>query len=134
MAKKRNMSKRWVAKKHGFRSGTEMEVSQNLKDRKIKFEYETLKIEYEVPPRKAKYTPDFILDNGIILEVKGRFFAADRKKMLLVKMQNPKLDIRFLFTNSKMKITKSSKTTYGDWCDKNGFQYADTTVPNSWVR
>ena len=57
------------------------------------------------------YTPDFELPNGIIIESKGRFVAADRKKHLLVQKQHPELDIRFVFSNSKAKISKGSKTT-----------------------
>jgi len=79
------------------------------------------------------YTPDFLLPNGIIIESKGRFVAADRKKHLLVKQQHPDLDIRFVFTNSKAKISKGSKTSYGDWCDKNGFLYADKLIPEGWL-
>ena len=62
-----------------------MDISNNLHSRSIDFEYETQKLEYQVPARKAKYTPDFILPNGIYIESKGRFTVADRKKMLLVK-------------------------------------------------
>jgi hypothetical protein len=58
--------------------------------------------------------------------------AADRKKHLLVKEQNPNMDIRFVFSNSKNKITKKSKTTYGDWCEKNGYKYSDKIIPNEW--
>jgi len=42
------------------------------------------------------------------------------------------MDIRFVFTNSKNKINKKSKTTYGMWCEKNGFKYADKEIPDSW--
>jgi len=56
----------------------------------------------------------------------------DRKKQLLVQFQRPDLDIRFVFSSSKAKITKGSKTTYGDWCNKNGFKYADKLIPESW--
>ena len=51
---------------------------------------------------------------------------------MLVKAQNPTIDIRFVFSNSKNKITKTSKTTYGDWCDKNGIKYSDKIIPDSW--
>jgi hypothetical protein len=57
----------------------------------------------------------------------------DRKKHLLVKEQNPNLDIRFLFQNSKNKINKGSKTTYADWAIKNGFKFADKIVPDEWI-
>ena len=119
--------------KHGYRSGLEDKVSRQLKELGVSFEYEILKIEYEVN-EKRKYTPDFrILSNGIIVETKGRFVTADRKKHLLVKKQRPDLDIRFVFSNSRAKINKGSKTTYGDWCDKNGFQYADKLIPEEWI-
>jgi hypothetical protein len=86
-----------------------------------------------VPERKAKYTPDFVLPNGIIVETKGRFVVADRQKHLFVKAQHPELDIRFVFSNSKAKISKTSKTTYADWCTQHGFKYADKEIPNEWL-
>tara|TARA_R110001606_G_scaffold60362_2_gene142301 strand:+ start:1387 stop:1647 length:261 start_codon:yes stop_codon:yes gene_type:complete len=80
------------------------------------------------------YTPDFELPNGIIIESKGRFVSADRKKHLKVKEQYPKLDIRFVFSNSRGKINKGSKTTYAMWCDKYGFKYADKEIPEKWLK
>ena len=71
--------------------------------------------------------------NGIIVETKGRFVPADRRKHLKVKEQYPKLDIRFVFTNSKTKINKGSKTSYSDWCKRHGFLYADKVIPESWL-
>ena len=44
-----------------------------------------------------------MLYNGIIIETKGRFTAADRRKHLLVRKQHPHLDIRFVFENSNAK-------------------------------
>lgn len=60
--------------------------------------------------------------------------AADRKKHLLVKIQHPDLDIRFVFSNPNAKLRKGSPTTYADWCKKNGFLYAGKTVPLEWVQ
>ena len=118
--------------KHGYRSGLEDRISDDLKDRKVKFEYEKLKIQYEVHEDRT-YTPDFTLPNGVIIESKGRFTPEDRKKHLLIKKQHPDLDIRFVFSNSKGKIRKGSKTTYADWCEKHGFLYADKRIPDEWV-
>lgn len=118
--------------KHGYRSGLEDRISDDLKDRKVKFEYEKLKIQYEVHEDRT-YTPDFTLPNGVIIESKGRFTPEDRKKHLLVKKQHPELDIRFVFSNSRNKIRKGSKTTYADWCEKHGFLYADKRIPDEWV-
>ncbi len=128
------MSKRAVALKHGFRSGLEEETSKFLTDNGAKFTYEEMKIKYLQPATERQYTPDFVLENGIIIETKGRFLVADRKKHLLIKRQHPHLDIRFVFSNSKQKLNKASRTTYADWCIKNGFQYADKEVPVHWIK
>ena len=42
--------------------------------------------------------------------------------MLAVKKQHPELDIRFIFQRNNT-LTKRSKTTYGDCCDKHGFPW-----------
>ena len=134
MAKKvtKKNNPKWVAKKYGFKSGLEETISQQIESQGIKVEYETEKLPYIIPASNHTYSPDFKLPNGIRVETKGRFVAADRKKHLLVKEQNPNIDIRFVFSNSKNKITKKSKTTYGDWCEKNGYKYADKIIPNEW--
>jgi len=133
MAKKvTKKSSSWVARKYGFKSGLEENISIQIESKGIKVEYESEKVAYTIPASQHTYNPDFKLPNGIFVETKGRFVAADRKKHLLVKAQNPTLDIRFVFSNSKNKITKTSKTTYGDWCDKNGIKYADKVIPDSW--
>jgi hypothetical protein len=128
------VSKRKAAQlKYGVRSGLEADNCKHLEDKGIPYEYEKHKIKWEDHQWRS-YTPDFVLDsNGIIVETKGRFVAADRRKHLKVKEQYPKLDIRFVFTNSKTKINKGSKTSYGDWCKRHGFQYADKVIPDSWL-
>ena len=113
--------------KHGYRSGLEDKISKQLQKSGVSFEYETLKIQYEVNETR-RYTPDFILPNGIIIETKGRFVAADRKKHLLIQQQHSELDIRFVFSNSRAKLSKGAKSTYGKWCEKHGFLYADKQI------
>lgn len=117
----------------GFRSGLEEVIGQQIKDvTGLDPEFEKLKVEYTKPSRVSKYTPDFELPNGIIIETKGRFETADRQKHLLVKAQHPELDIRFVFSNSRQRIRKGSPTLYADWCRKNGFKFADKRIPPSW--
>ena len=128
---KKNNSK-WVAKKYGFKSGLEESISQQIEGKGIEVKYESEEVSYVIPASEHTYHPDFRLPNGIRVETKGRFVLADRKKHLLVKEQNPQLDIRFVFSNSKNKINKKSKTTYGMWCEKHGFKYADKEIPQSW--
>lgn len=115
---------------NGFRSGLEAAVAEQLNELGVEYEYEKLKIPYQID---AKYIPDFVLPNGIIVECKGRFTSEDRRKMRLVKEQNPELDVRFVFTRSTSKINKGSKTSYGDWCNKYGFDYSDKLIPGEWL-
>lgn len=117
----------------GYRSGLEQDTAKFLKKRGIGFTYEELKIKW-VDPKTKTYTPDFVLDNGIIIETKGRFISPDRAKHLAVRDQYPELDIRFVFTNSKSKLYKGSKTTYGMWCNKYDFKYADRYIPEAWLK
>jgi len=119
--------------KHGYRSGLEFKISIALDTIKYKYEYESIKIEWEDLAYRT-YTPDFILRNGIIIETKGRFLAADRKKHLCIKKQHPKLDIRFVFTNSRNKLSKGAKSSYAQWCIKHGFRYYDRIIPEDWLK
>tara|TARA_R100001510_G_scaffold9853_1_gene7592 strand:- start:441 stop:842 length:402 start_codon:yes stop_codon:yes gene_type:complete len=117
----------------GYRSGLEQDTAKFLNKRGIGFTYEEMKIKW-VDPKTKTYTPDFVLDNGIIIETKGRFISPDRAKHLAVRDQYPELDIRFVFTNSKSKLYKGSKTTYGMWCNKYDFKYADRYIPEAWLK
>lgn len=119
---------------NGYRSGLEQKIAQSLLDAGVAFTYEDQVIHYTKPEKIARYTPDFVLANGIIIEVKGRFLTQDRQKHLLVKQQRPELDIRFVFSRSKERISKKSKTTYAMWCEKHGFKFADETIPESWLK
>ena len=116
-----------------YKSGLEDDIAAALKKRGIINCYEILKIEWE-DLMYRKYTPDFILPNYIIIESTGRFVAADRRKHLQVKRQHPTLDIRFVFSRSGSKLSKKSKTTYGMWCEKHGFLYADVDIPARWIK
>lgn len=118
--------------KSKFRSGLEDKVVADLKERKVKFEYESIKLKYQKKP--STYTPDLVLHNGIIVEVKGYFDAEDRAKHLLIKEQHPAIDLRFVFQLANKKIHAKSDTTYADWCSKHGFLWAEKTVPESWIK
>lgn len=132
--KKRVTKKSWVSRKHGYRSGLEETISKQIASHGVPVDYESSTIDYIRPATQHKYHPDFKLPNGIIVETKGRFVLVDRQKHLLIKSQHPNLDIRFVFSNSRSKITKRSKTTYGMWCEKHGFKYADKTIPEAWFK
>ena len=119
--------------KYGYRSGLEHKISMALDVIKYEYGYESIKIEWEDLAYRT-YTPDFILNNGIIIETKGRFLTADRRKHLCIKKQHPKLDIRFVFTNSRSKLSKGAKSTYAEWCIRHGFRYYDRIIPEDWLK
>lgn len=117
-----------------YRSGLEEKNVTLLKSLGINPQYEEHYLEYVVPAKTHKYTPDFVLPNGIIIETKGVWDSEDRQKHLLIKRQYPDLDIRFVFSRSKTPIYKGSKTTYAMFCRKNGFLYADKEIPREWLK
>jgi len=119
--------------KAAYKSGLEKKTAAWLAKQGIKDVYEIKKISFVQPKKKRTYTPDFWLPNGVIVETKGLFTAADRQKHLWVKEQWPSIDLRFVFSNSKNKIYKGSKTTYAAWCNKHGFLYADKEIPLEWL-
>jgi hypothetical protein len=100
----------------------------------VPFDFELFYIKYVVPAREAKYTPDFVLKNGIIVETKGIWEVEDRKKHLLIREQYPDIDIRLVFSSSKSKIYKGSPTSYGDFCTKHGIMFADKLIPLAWLK
>lgn len=122
-----------AARKYGYRSGLELKTAQYLDNLLIKYKYEKVKIEWEDLTYRT-YTPDFVLYNGIIIETKGMFTAADRKKHLAIKKQHPHLDIRFVFENSNRKLRKGAKTRYYQWCNKYDFDYYDRIIPEEWLK
>jgi hypothetical protein len=126
------MAKRPRHNSRAYRSGLEDQIATFLKANQKELRYEKLKIEWE-DLRYRTYTPDFELDNGIIIETKGMFDNEDRRKHLAIKEQHPELDIRFVFSNANAKLYKGAKSRYCDWCDKNGFKWAHRVIPQEWL-
>ena len=60
-----------AARKYGYRSGLELKIAESLKELKVKYDYECIKIEWEDLAYRT-YTPDFVLFNGIIIAVTVR--------------------------------------------------------------
>lgn len=133
--KKSTKRQRRNAKDHKYRSNSELSCSEQLANNKIDFQYEPYPIAYEWYENK-KYIPDFILPNGVILEVKGRFMLEDRKKHLFIRDQHPDIDIRFVFDNPYRKLYKGGKMTYADWCYKYNFKFCKLNegIPTEWFK
>ena len=132
--KKPQLTSNQVGLKYGFRSGLEISISEELDANKVKYQYEKVKLTYVKPQKAHTFTPDFNLEaDNILIETKGLFTSADRQKMRLVKEQHPEKDIRIIFSNSRSRISKKSKTTYAMWCEKYKFKYADKHIPLEWL-
>jgi hypothetical protein len=121
------------AKKEGYSSAIELNIAEQIEEQGQEIRYEAIKIQW-IDLSIRTYTPDFVLDNGIIIEVKGRWTAHDRKKHLEIRKQHPHLDIRMVFENSRKKLYKSSKTTYALWCAKKDILFADRVIPEAWLK
>ena len=98
-----------------YRSGLEEKIADLLTELGVSFEYESIKVPYTI---QHHYHPDFILPNYVHLETKGYWAASDRRKVLAVKRDNPDLDLRMVFQSPYNTISKKSKTTYAQWCER----------------
>ena len=98
-----------------YRSDLEGSVADQLEKQRVEFVFEPSRIKYEV---QKKYTPDFLLPNGILIEVKGA--------------QHPELDIRFVFGRLRSKV-QGGRFTCQSWCEKYDFKFAESFVPNDWI-
>jgi hypothetical protein len=119
-----------------YRSRLEQRIAKQLEAEGVEFGYETLKLSFDVPARKAKYTPDFLPKRSpIIIEAKGYFrTTADRQRLIQVKESNPTIDLRLVFQDANKPIYKGSPTSYGKWATDHGFPWADKgTVPAKWI-
>lgn len=109
-----------------FKSKLEERVWASLKEFYPIVKYEPDKFKYIQPAQERTYTPDFRTGRRkLYLEAKGKLDLDTRKKMLWFKESNPDIRIIFLFQNADNKLTKRSKTTYGEWATANGFEWLD---------
>ena len=80
---------------------------------------------------KRSYTPDFFLDNGVVIESKGRFTPKDRRIALAMQAElGDDYKLLFQFNN---KLSRKSKTRYSDWCTANGIDFAVREIPEAWI-
>ena len=116
-----------------YRSGFEKTIAQQMDAAGMGYKFEESIVLYVCPATTKKYIPDFELDNGIIIEAKGKWDLDDRKKIVMVREQNPKLDVRMLFQRDHF-LNKGAKTRYSEWCEKRGIPYAVGTIPDEWLK
>ena len=125
------MKKKPKKKTSKYKSGLEEQVAKLLTGLGVSYEYESCKIPYTI---QHHYHPDFILPNHVHLEAKGYWSAPDRRKIAAVKRDNPELDLRMVFQSPYNKISKGSKTTYAQWCEKHEIPWTHFhDIPLDWL-
>jgi predicted nuclease of restriction endonuclease-like RecB superfamily len=116
-----------------FKSNFERTV-QKLLPKWTKYEVDT--IHFIQPEKKRTYKPDWKIRENVYLEAKGKWTREDRQKHLWLREQHPELTIYMLFMKAFNPIYKGSKTTYADFCEEHGIEWADIKmgIPKHWVK
>ena len=114
-----------------FRSKLEENIANLLEGLGVSFQYESEKLGYTI---EHHYTPDFVLPNYTYLEAKGYWSPEDRRKILNVKKSNPEIDLRMVFQSPYNTISKKSKTTYAQWCERHDIPWSSyQEIPIEWL-
>lgn len=123
-------------KKGVLKSKLEKTVYGILHSRMGKVAYEPDTFSYVQPAKRRTYTPDFRVGKDKYIEVKGRLTKDDRDKLVWMKEQRPDITVYLLFSTGHNKIRRGSPTTYGEWADKNGFEWSDMKagIPEHWLK
>lgn len=122
----------WAAdiKRHsGFRNLLEAGVAKCLDQQEVEYGYESKQIAYV---RHAVYVPDFVIDD-VHIEVKGYWPSGDRQKLLWVVSSNPGIRLFVALHRPHTKISKSSKTTYAQWCGKHAIPWCPLPIPQNFL-
>jgi hypothetical protein len=119
------------AKMAGLRSMLEVRSQAWLEENKVPFSYENEVWDYQYEPQK--YKPDFNVP-GITIECKGKLTKDVRKKLLAIIRCNPKKKLALVFERPDNKITRGSKTSYGDWAERNGIPFSAVVPDPKWFK
>lgn len=116
-----------------FKSKFEQAVSKVLGKRA---KYEPDKLSFTQPAVERTYIPDWKIGETTYIETKGKLDLETRKKMVWVKEQYPHYTFYLLFQNAFNRINKRSNTTYADWAERNGFEWAHwpNGIPEEWFK
>lgn len=133
-----------------YRSKFEQKIGDYLTSCHVPFKYEEVTVAYQKEIKgecnvcgssdvcgSAKYTPDFLLPNGIFIEAKGKFTSSDRTKLLAVLRSNNQItrdNFRILFMYDNW-LTKRKVKRYTDWCAQHNIECAvGHEVPEAWTK
>lgn len=105
-----------------YRSKFEQTVGEYLGPTAI---HEPERIPFIQPSKQRYYIPDFKVGETTYIESKGKWDASDRQKHVWLREQHPDKRIILVFQNAKVRLSKRSKTTYGEWATKNNLYWLD---------
>ena len=124
-------------KRGEFKGKLEEQINQSLLDQGLEISYEKERFDYYL---KRFYTPDFLVKGNAFdfwIEVKGYWPSSKRTQFLAVLRNHPTLDIFVALQSPHQRISKQSRTTYCQWCEKYGVAWCPTPIPedflNQWV-
>lgn len=103
----------------------EVEGARQLDKAKVPYEYEP-KDKHVPYTINAEWVPDFVLNGRIYVELKGKFDAYDKRKLVAVRRGNSTLDLRIVFY--------SATKTNVRWAEKHGWKWAAKTIPQEWIK
>lgn len=122
-------------RKHGeFRCKLEEQVNQSLTDQGLAISYEKERFPYHL---KKFYTPDFLVKGEMFdfwIEVKGYWPSDSRTKFLAVIREHPTLKIFVALQSPTQKLSRSSSTSYSQWCEKFGICWCPTPIPQEFLQ
>ena len=119
-----------IHRERGFRSRLESKVEQALVELGLSPQYETDHFVYYL---KKRYKPDFKIGD-VYIEVKGYWPPPERTKFLAVVLNNPELRIFVALQHPGNRITKNSRTTYAEWCEKHGIAWCPIPIPQDFLQ
>ena len=124
-------------KRGEFKGKLEEQINQSLLDQGLGISYEGERFDYYL---KRWYTPDFLVKGQAFdfwIEVKGYWPSSRRNQFLCVLRNHPNLNIFVALQSPHQRISKQSRTTYCQWCEKYGVAWCPTPIPedflNQWV-
>lgn len=151
-------SKQEVKKKR-YRSDFEKTVAKQFKNRRIKFEYEPVRLRYRDAYDRQRITvPDFLVKprnadlwQGIFVEAKGYLSPQGVLKYEAFAATRADVDLRFVFWDAGMMLfselidsennsgcsvatyERLPNLNYGEWAEKLGFPWCHQTLPEDWI-
>ena len=127
MARRRGYRARSLDGRRVYDSALERDVIEAARDHCPGWVASIAPIPYVI---QGNYTPDWILPNGIIIEVKGYFPSSDRHKVWGVIVSNPGIDLRMVFSSPWDRVDGLSPPA--SWADRHGIRWSDRHIPREW--